>query len=128
MGEGEKALMDRLRESADPVGDLEHVLAIAEAEALATRELRWLSWSLAQPKAWALKLAATLSEARSPRVKAGEAPLLPSPESDAARRAEMRQQQQELAARDARAAADRDEVARMAAELARSLNGKPTDG
>ncbi len=66
-GQGERDLMARLRESADPIGDLDHVLAVATAEARATRELRWLSWSVATEKAWSVKLAATLAEAkRSP--------------------------------------------------------------
>jgi len=62
---GEQTLLERLRESGDPPGDLEHVLAVAEAEALANRELRWLGWSMVEPKAWRVRQAATLSEIRS---------------------------------------------------------------
>ncbi len=65
MGEGEKALMERLKESADPVADMDHVLKVAAAEARRTRELRWFGWSLAEPKAWRTRLAATLQEAKS---------------------------------------------------------------
>jgi len=63
MGRGEVELMARLRESVDPAGDLEHVLEIAAAEARTPRgQLRWLSWSLAEPKSWALLLATTAAD------------------------------------------------------------------
>lgn len=61
-GVGEPALIERLKESADPAADLDHVLRVSEAEARQKRELRWLGWSLAEPKAWRIRLAATLRE------------------------------------------------------------------
>lgn len=66
MGEGEKALMDRLREADDPEGDLDHVISVAEGEARATRELRWFGWTLAEPKAWRIRLATPLPRKRAP--------------------------------------------------------------
>lgn len=65
MGEGERALMQRLKESADPAADMDHVIEVAIAEARRPPcELRWLGWSLAEPKAWRTKLATTPAEAR----------------------------------------------------------------
>ncbi len=82
MGEGERALMDRLKEAADPVADLDHVIKVSEAEARRTKELRWFGWSLAEPKAWRTRLAATLQEAKAgPRdQRRAEPPSMPVPE------------------------------------------------
>ena len=63
-GLGERELVERLKESADPAADLNHVLEVAIAEARSRRELRWLGWSIAEPKAWRTRLATSLSEAR----------------------------------------------------------------
>jgi hypothetical protein len=68
---GEQTLLDRLKESGDPEGDLAHVLQVAEAEALANHELRWLSWSLAEPKSWRARVCATLDEVHSKRDNRG---------------------------------------------------------
>lgn len=66
MGEGERALLERLRESTDPAADLDHVIAVAEVEVRkAKRELKWFGWSLAEPKAWRTLLASTLQEAKA---------------------------------------------------------------
>ncbi len=62
-GLGERELVERLKESQHPEADLEHVLAVATAEARARRELRWLSWSLATEKSWRAKLSSTVQEA-----------------------------------------------------------------
>lgn len=64
-GDGERELAKRLSASADPAADLEHVLAvaIAEAEASSPTELRWLSWSLTAEKAWRMRLASSVAEA-----------------------------------------------------------------
>lgn len=66
-GKAELALMDRLRGVADPEADLAHVLAVAIADARATVNgdpLRWLGWSICEPKAWRAKLMATPTGAR----------------------------------------------------------------
>ncbi len=82
MGEGERQLMERLREAADPAGDMDHVLRVAEAEAKATRELRWFGWSLAESKSWRVRLASPLPSSRTPtdpRGPVGSQPSSPPP-------------------------------------------------
>lgn len=68
-GAGEVDLVARLTASADPAGDLEHVLDVAIADAEHTGELRWLGWSVASEKAWRARLAASVAEIarRGPR-------------------------------------------------------------
>lgn len=66
-GEGERDLARRLSSSADPAGDLEHVLTVAIDEARDTGELRWLGWALANEKAWRTRLAAPLKGGTKPR-------------------------------------------------------------
>lgn len=52
-------LLARLRESSNPQADLEHVVAVAEAEAIAdVAKMQWLGWSIAEEKSWRTKLAA----------------------------------------------------------------------
>jgi len=71
--------MDRLKESTDPAADLDHVIRVSEAEARRTKELRWFGWSLAEPKAWRTRLAATYQEAKAgPREqRRSEPPSIP---------------------------------------------------
>lgn len=67
-GRAEGALRDRLRGVADPEADLDHVLTVAIAEARAPGgELRWLGWSIAEPKAWRAKLMTSPAEASRQR-------------------------------------------------------------
>ncbi len=79
-GVSESALVDRLKEGADPGGDMRHVLRVAEAEARETKELRWLGWAVAEPKAWRTKLAAVLAPKRETRGPSGSQPSSPLPE------------------------------------------------
>lgn len=69
---GEQTLLSRLKESADPAGDLDHVLRIAELEAVKKRQIRWLSWSIAEPGAWRVLQAATEDEFSSSGDRSGE--------------------------------------------------------
>lgn len=68
-------LLARLRESTAPESDLEHVVAVAEAEAMEDpKTLQWLGWSLVEEKSWRLKLAAP-----RPGKKAAVRPALMEP-------------------------------------------------
>lgn len=63
---GRVALADRLRESGPRAReDAYHVLAVAEAEARASRSLRWFGGSIFEPKAWAVKLGMSTTDARA---------------------------------------------------------------
>lgn len=80
-GGGERDLVARFTASADPTGDLEHVLDVAIAEAGVKGELRWLSWSVASEKAWRACLASTVQEVTRRRPR-GRGPGSAAPRAD----------------------------------------------
>ncbi len=64
------ALLDRVRESGEHAeADLEHVFAIAVAEARASKppSLQYLSGSMFEPRSWAFKLGMSEADAAKPR-------------------------------------------------------------
>ena len=62
-GENETELRQRLRDAGDRAADdLEHVIAVAKAEALASKNgegIRWLGWNLGRSRSWDRALAST---------------------------------------------------------------------
>lgn len=74
-----RELRERLEHAADPAGDMEHVIAIAEAEATEDGEkLKWLGWSLARENAWSVKLAASLAPGKRKPAKARDVRIGPA--------------------------------------------------
>jgi hypothetical protein len=65
-GVGAPELLARIRGAPDPEAEVRHAIAAAEAQAIRDPDAaRWLSWSIAEPKAWRAHLAAAPARTRS---------------------------------------------------------------